>query len=241
MFRKGAATAIAALMLASSPTAFASADEEDAFAHAVSICAVVADVPKYDGQFVFVTGVVARTPHETVLWGPSCPHTFARVNWKWDSTRHRQAVSMFAPFLRGDGFRHVEVVFRATFRIIHPPMISPDPYQVDAFELVAARDPPVRQCSENDQISFRNANVTNLHPIVSVAPRYPAGEDNEGWVELLASLNEGAYVHDVCILEAQPVNRFEQSAATAIRRWRYNPADVAWYERLKVRIEFRLQ
>jgi TonB family protein len=108
---------------------------------------------------------------------------------------------------------------------------------------------PVPSCSEGDRAFFSKVAATDLRPIVLVKPRYPNGERDaseiEGWVELLASLLDDGNVRDVCVLKAKRLNWFEQSAADAVRHWRYERADVARLpksdRRVKIRMEFRLQ
>lgn len=61
------------------------------------------------------------------------------------------------------------------------------------------------------------------------APEYPRRAyriNQEGWVELAFVVGRDGYPMNIRVVEAEPPGVFEESAATALSRWRYRPVEV---------------
>ncbi len=80
-----------------------------------------------------------------------------------------------------------------------------------------------------------------------VEPRHPSGavaRDKEGWVEVRFGVDEKGKTVDVRVVDSEPAGLFEESALTAIRRWRFRPYRVegqATPTRSGVRLRFQLK
>jgi protein TonB len=79
------------------------------------------------------------------------------------------------------------------------------------------------------------------------APEYPAGAraaGTSGWVNLAFDVEPDGSVTHVVVLGAEPKNVFDAAAVSAVRRWRYRPAERDGHpieQRAKLRIRFTLQ
>jgi protein TonB len=70
------------------------------------------------------------------------------------------------------------------------------------------------------------ANDTDVVPLVRVNPQYPARAMQrgiEGWVHLEFTITEAGTTKDVEVIEAEPVNVFEDAALAAVRKYKYKP------------------
>lgn len=63
-------------------------------------------------------------------------------------------------------------------------------------------------------------------PLVRVEPDYPPRaivNGTEGWVRVRFSITATGTVRDVTVVESEPGTTFDEAAAKAVARWRYNP------------------
>jgi protein TonB len=70
------------------------------------------------------------------------------------------------------------------------------------------------------------ANDTDVVPLVRVDPQYPARAMQrgvEGWVHLAFTITEAGTTKDIEVVEADPVNVFEDAAVAAVRKYKYKP------------------
>ena len=70
------------------------------------------------------------------------------------------------------------------------------------------------------------ANDTDVVPLVRVNPQYPARAMQrgiEGWVHLAFTITEAGTTKDIEVIEAEPVNVFEDAAVAAVRKYKYKP------------------
>jgi protein TonB len=66
----------------------------------------------------------------------------------------------------------------------------------------------------------------------------------EGWVDLLFTVRTDGSVGDVSVAGADPAGIFEQSAISAVRRWRYEPVrrdGRPVEQRARLRLRFTLE
>lgn len=66
-------------------------------------------------------------------------------------------------------------------------------------------------------------------PITKIAIRYPKGAEErqlEGRVVLSITIMPDGSVRDIRVVNARPVNVFEDSAIQSVSRWRYRPSNV---------------
>jgi len=78
-------------------------------------------------------------------------------------------------------------------------------------------------------------------PHGTIRPLYPeaaAIREIEGWVEVEFTINEGGWVEDIVVLDAEPKGIFEQNTVNAVSTWKYRPLPTAI--RASQRIEFTL-
>ena len=57
-----------------------------------------------------------------------------------------------------------------------------------------------------------------------VAPEYPSSGRGAGWVQLEFTIGVDGKVHDVSVVQAEPMKMFEASAVKAVSRWTFQPA-----------------
>lgn len=70
------------------------------------------------------------------------------------------------------------------------------------------------------------ANDTDVVPLVRVNPQYPARAMQrgiEGWVHLEFTITEAGTTRDIAVVDAEPVNVFEDAAVAAVRKYKYKP------------------
>lgn len=70
------------------------------------------------------------------------------------------------------------------------------------------------------------ANDADVVPLVRVNPQYPARAMQrgiEGWVHLAFTITEAGTTKDIEVVEAEPVNVFEDAAIAAVRKYKYKP------------------
>lgn len=70
------------------------------------------------------------------------------------------------------------------------------------------------------------ANDTDVVPLVRVDPQYPARalqRGVEGWVHLEFTITQAGTTKDIAVVEAEPVNVFEDAAIAAVRKYKYKP------------------
>jgi TonB family protein len=89
--------------------------------------------------------------------------------------------------------------------------------------------------------------ATTLERVQYSEPRFPAAavtRGDSGWVDLEFTVRVDGSVTDVVATAAEPPGSFENSAISAVRRWRYRPVvvdGVAVEQRARLRIRFELQ
>jgi TonB family protein len=89
--------------------------------------------------------------------------------------------------------------------------------------------------------------ASTLERVTFVEPRFPEagrGLQSGGYVDIEFTVMTNGSVADVTAVGAQPVGVFEQSAISAVRRWRYRPVvrdGVPVEQRAKVRLRFELK
>lgn len=110
-------------------------------------------------------------------------------------------------------------------------------------ELGVKFDPPTA-----DHKTTIGAADGGILPIVTVAPSYPrrmASQGIEGWVLLEFSVDPLGRVQNAQVIEAQPSSGFNQSAMSAIVRYKYKPQVVdgkaSWVHGVQSRIVFKLE
>jgi protein TonB len=80
-----------------------------------------------------------------------------------------------------------------------------------------------------------------------VDPVYPTSAQErgtEGWVDLVFTVRPDGSTTDVSVTGAEPAGIFEQSAMSAVRRWRYQPVrrdGRAIEQRARVRLRFTIE
>jgi protein TonB len=87
----------------------------------------------------------------------------------------------------------------------------------------------------------------DVTPIVRVKPQYPpqaAQRGIEGWVELRFAITTSGSTRDVVVTKAYPPGVFDSAAASAVRKFKYNPKVVngVAVERtgMRIRLDFNL-
>ncbi len=89
-------------------------------------------------------------------------------------------------------------------------------------DIVAAQNARAVRAPDDDVVSA----VSALMLTRSVKPTYPEGalrRGTEGWVDLVFTVRTDGTIADVSVTGAEPAGIFEQSAMSAVRRWRYEP------------------
>ena len=116
---------------------------DDVFGRATSICAVVGDAQKYDGRNILVSGLYRWEPHGAVFMGDSsCFEEISRLRFAVDYKEDERAKSLLDSLIGKNGTEPVEVVYRATFHIIHGISCSEVNcfhHEIEVFKLLAAR------------------------------------------------------------------------------------------------------
>jgi len=87
----------------------------------------------------------------------------------------------------------------------------------------------------------------DVTPIVRVKPQYPPQAEQrgiEGWVELMFTISTSGSTKDVVVTKAYPRGVFDSAAASAVRKFKYNPQVVngVAQERngMRIRLDFNL-
>jgi protein TonB len=79
-----------------------------------------------------------------------------------------------------------------------------------------------------------------------VAPDYPPDAERrgiEGAVDVSFTVDPEGKVTDIIVIHSEPSDIFDRAAATAVRRWRYEPklmSGTPVEEHMQVRVEFKL-
>jgi protein TonB len=81
----------------------------------------------------------------------------------------------------------------------------------------------------------------------SVKPTYPEAalrRGTEGWVDLIFTVRTDGTIGDLSVTGAEPAGIFEQSAMSALRRWRYEPVRKdgrVVEQRARLRLRFEIE
>ncbi|ALS96894.1 energy transducer TonB [Lacimicrobium alkaliphilum] len=85
-------------------------------------------------------------------------------------------------------------------------------------------------------------------PVIRIAPAYPQlalGSGKEGWVLLTYNVDATGAPVDIEVQDSSPKGMFEESATSALRKWRYLPpkknGEYQPQQDLKTVIEYRLK
>lgn len=87
---------------------------------------------------------------------------------------------------------------------------------------------------------------TNVLPLSTIQPIYPKRAKmmkKEGYVKLEFTITPFGTVKDVAVVESQPPKLFDNSAKSALLKWKFKPkvvASQAIEQRAKIQIDFRL-
>ena len=116
---------------------------------------------------------------------------------------------------------------------------------LSSSETAAPRKPLAAAAAETRADDAVSADA--LERLRYTAPEYPAGAraaGTSGWVNLAFDVEPDGSVTHVVVLGAEPKNVFDAAAVSAVRRWRYRPAERDGHpieQRAKLRIRFTLQ
>jgi TonB family protein len=144
------------------------------------------------------------------------------------------------PWIQGD--RRVERTNTVTRQEVHPyPIPSNAPGQSFAPPAVPRAAPPVMPTLP--RVGMPDVPVTEIvaKPVDQPQAVYPTRAleaEREGIVRMKVTIAPDGSVTDVVVMQAQPPGWFEQSAVSAVRRWRYQPPGRTI--ETQVEIEFRL-
>lgn len=108
-------------------------------------------------------------------------------------------------------------------------------------DIVAAQN--ARAASQQDEVVSAPSALLLRR---SVKPNYPESalrRGTEGWVDLIFTVRTDGSIGDVSVTGAEPAGIFEQSAMSALRRWRYEPVKKdgrAIEQRARLRLRFEI-
>jgi len=116
---------------------------------------------------------------------------------------------------------------------------------MSALSARALAGEPFRYCSNVEREKYGDLKPVDMQPVERVFPayRHRHNGEREGFVRVLVALHDNGRVREVCVLESEPRDFFEQSTVDAVRQWRYARADVARlpkHRRLTFVVEYRL-
>ena len=101
--------------------------------------------------------------------------------------------------------------------------------------------------AQNNQRADDVVKASQLMQTRYVDPVYPTSAQargTEGWVDLIFTVRPDGSTTDVSVTAAEPAGIFEQSAMSAVRRWRYQPVrrdGRAVEQRARVRLRFTIE
>ena len=109
---------------------------------AISLCAVLADAPKYEDKEIVVRGLYRMVIHGAVLIDNACSHTDVNLRESSGYKVNKAALSLLRSLTKKDRFRAVDVVFRGIFNVAHEGQCFGQicaAYEIETMELVTAR------------------------------------------------------------------------------------------------------
>jgi hypothetical protein len=109
---------------------------------AISLCAVLADAPKYEDKEIVVRGLYRMVIHGAVLIDNACSHTDVNLRESSGYKVNKAALSLLRSLTKKDRFRAVDVVFRGIFHVAHEGQCFGQicaAYEIETMELVTAR------------------------------------------------------------------------------------------------------
>lgn len=107
----------------------------------VSICTILSDAAKYDGEEVLVKGQYRMVIHGAILMGHSCSGTDVNLREAKVYKANKQASSTLRSQTKKDQFRPVDVVFRGIFHVAHNGQCFGQicaAYEIETTELLSA-------------------------------------------------------------------------------------------------------
>jgi protein TonB len=112
---------------------------------------------------------------------------------------------------------------------------------------LAAAEAALRSARESPQSRPTQAEAVAPRRIRAVPPRYPQDalqEGLQGWVDVSFRVTREGNVAEARVEAAQPGNRFDRAALTAVRQWKFEPSPEnapEYTQRLRTRVEFKLE
>lgn len=113
-------------------------------ANAITLCAVLSDPTKYDGQEITVRGLYRMVIHGSVLTSPACGKTYVNLRGAPDYKANKHASAVIRSMTKKGQFQPVEVVIRGTFHVAHQEQCFGQnclPYEIEDHELLCAGPP----------------------------------------------------------------------------------------------------
>ena len=127
-----------------------------------------------------------------------------------------------------------------------PPVVAPAPVAAPSASSNSRAAAKTTETTGHGRDSSKTV-VSGVVPLVRVPPKYPARAASrhiEGWVKVEFTIQTDGSVDDAVVVDSEPKNIFDDSALTAINKWKFKEKivnGVAVPQRAVQRLQFKLE